>query len=88
LRSTTDPVSRRHAARGATRAAGALRKAYESRLAAADALATGGIEAARHSVTATSSRSVTILLAYLVAALAIGFGIALWIVSSGPLARR
>jgi methyl-accepting chemotaxis protein len=66
----------------------ALRKTYESRLAAADALATGGIEAARHSVTATSSRSVTILLVYLVAALAIGFGIALWIVSSGPLARR
>lgn len=65
-----------------------LRKEYESSLGAADALATGGIEAARNSVTATSSRSVTILLAYLVGALAFGFGVAMWILSSGPRGTR
>jgi methyl-accepting chemotaxis protein len=66
----------------------ALRKAYESSLAAASARAEVGIEAARNSVTATSSRSVTILLVYLVLALAVGFCIALWIVSTGPATHR
>ena len=66
----------------------ALRKAYESSLAAASSLAAGGIEAARTSVTATSSRSVTILLVYLVGALVVGFGIAMWILSSGPIGTR
>lgn len=66
----------------------ALRKEYESSLAAADALAAGGIQAARNSVTATSSRSVTILLVYLVGALAAGLGIAIWILASAPAAER
>ena len=65
-----------------------LRHAYESSLAAASARAEVGIEAARRSVTATSSRSVTILLVYLVLALAVGFCIALWIVSTGPATDR
>ena len=65
-----------------------LRKAYESSLAEASARAEVGIEAARNSVTTTSSRSVTILLVYLVVALAVGFGIALWIVSTGAAAHR
>jgi len=63
----------------------ALRKTYEASLARADALATGGIVAARNSVTATSSRSVTILLVYLVGALAVGFSVAMWILASGPI---
>ena len=66
----------------------ALRKEYESSLAAADALAAAGIQTARTSVTATSSRSITILLVYLVVALAVGFGIAVWILASGPAVRR
>ena len=66
----------------------ALRKTYEASLAEADALAVGGIEAARHSVTSAWSRYVTILLVYLAGALAVGFGIALWILSSGPETRR
>ena len=65
-----------------------LRKSYESSLAAASSRAASGIEAARNSVTATSSRSVTILLVYLVGALAVGFGIVLWIVSSSPARHR
>ena len=74
-----------NASLGRTRA---LRKSYEASLVAADARAAGGIEAARNSVTATSSRSVTILLVYLVVALAVGFCIALWIVSTGPATHR
>lgn len=73
-----------NASLGRTRA---LRKGYESSLAAASARAEVGIEAARQSVTATSSRSVTILLVYLVVALAFGFCIALWVVSTGPTHR-
>ena len=65
----------------------ALRKTYESSLVEADALAVGGIEAARHSVTSAWSRFSMILLVYLAGALAVGFGIALWILSSGPEAQ-
>ena len=65
-----------------------LRKAYEASLADADARAAGGIEAARNSVAATSSRYSMFLLVYLVGALAVGFGIAMWILSSRPETRR
>ena len=69
-----------------------LRKTYEASLTAADELAAAGIQTARSSVTETTSRSLTILLVYLVVALVIGFGIAFWIVadarfSGAPLRR-
>lgn len=63
-----------------------LRKAYEASLAAADELAAGGIQTARSSVTETTSRSLTILLVYLIVALVIGFAIALWIVADARFA--
>jgi methyl-accepting chemotaxis protein len=58
----------------------ALRKSYERSLARARALGVNAIESGRSSVAATSSRSVTILLAYLLVALAIGIVLTLWVV--------
>ena len=58
----------------------ALRKTYEASLARADALGHRGIESATSSVSATSSRSVAILLVYLLVALTAGVGVTLWIV--------
>jgi methyl-accepting chemotaxis protein len=58
----------------------ALRKSYEAALVRADVLGHQGIESATNSVSATSSRSVAILIGYLVAALVAGFGLTLWIV--------
>ncbi|MGH3014506.1 MAG: CHASE3 domain-containing protein [Gaiellaceae bacterium] len=57
-----------------------LRKIYEAALARADALGHQGIESATDSVSATSSRSVAILIGYLIAALVVGLGLTLWIV--------
>lgn len=60
-----------------------------SSLARAQALGTSSIQSARSSVAAASSRSVTILVACLLAALTIGIGVALWLVRSiaRPVAR-
>ena len=58
----------------------ALRKAYEASLSRADALGQRGIESAASSVSSTSSRSVAILLTYLLVALGAGFALTLWIV--------
>lgn len=67
----------------------ALRKTYEQSLARAQALAASSIQSARSSVAAASSRSVTILVACLLVALAIGVGVAFWLVRSiaMPVAR-
>ena len=67
----------------------ALRKTYERSLARAQALGASSIQSARSSVAAASSRSVMILVACLLAALAIGMGVALWLVRSiaRPVAR-
>jgi len=67
----------------------ALRKTYEQSLARAQALGASSIQSARSSVAAASSRSVTILVACLLAALTIGSGVALWLVRSiaRPVAR-
>ena len=56
------------------------RKAYELSLARAQALGANSIRSATSSVAAASSRSVRILLAYLLVALAIGSGVAYWLV--------
>jgi methyl-accepting chemotaxis protein len=58
----------------------ALRKSYEATLTRADTLGHQGIESATNSVSATSSRSVAILIGYLIAALVAGVGLTLWIV--------
>src|SRR6266487_1577059 len=60
----------------------ALRKTYEQSLARAQALGASSIQAARSSVAAASSRSVTILVACLLVALTIGVGVAFWLVRS------
>jgi MFS family permease len=67
----------------------ALRKTYEQSLARAQALGANSIQSARSSVAAASSRSVTILVACLLAALTIGVGVALWLVRAiaMPVAR-
>jgi methyl-accepting chemotaxis protein len=67
----------------------ALRKTYERSLARAQVLGTSSIQSARSSVAAASSRSVTILVACLLAALTIGIGVALWLERSiaRPVAR-
>jgi hypothetical protein len=67
----------------------ALRKTYERSLARAQALGASSIQSARSSVAAASSRSVTILVACLLVALAIGVGVAFWLVRSiaMPVAR-
>jgi methyl-accepting chemotaxis protein len=67
----------------------ALRKTYEQSLARAQALGASSIQSARSSVAAASSRSVTILVACLLAALTIGIGVAFWLVRSiaMPVAR-
>lgn len=62
---------------GSTRA---LRKNYEASLARAGALGHRAIEAATSSMWASSSRSVAILLVYLLVALVAGLGVMLWIV--------
>lgn len=56
-----------------------LRKSYERSLARAQALGDSAIQSGRDSVDSASSRSVTILLACLLAALVLGIGFALWI---------
>jgi CHASE3 domain sensor protein len=58
----------------------ALRKDYERALALADVLGVGAVQTATTSVSATSTRSVTILLVYLACALVIGGAVALWVV--------
>jgi methyl-accepting chemotaxis protein len=67
----------------------ALRKTYEQSLAWAQALGANSIQAARSSVAAASSQSVTILVACLLAALTIGAGVTFWLVRSiaMPVAR-
>jgi methyl-accepting chemotaxis protein len=56
-----------------------LRKTNEQSLARAHALGLRSIESATRSVSASASRSVTILLAYLAFALVLGVGVALWV---------
>jgi methyl-accepting chemotaxis protein len=67
----------------------ALRKRYEASLARAQLLATRAIRSMEASVAAASSRSIAILLIYLLAALVIGAGVAYWLVRSiaNPVAR-
>ena len=56
-----------------------LRKTYEQSLSSAQALADSSIKSARNSVTAESSRSAWILVAFLLVALVVGLGIAWWL---------
>jgi hypothetical protein len=56
-----------------------LWKSHEKSLARAQALGDDAIESARSSVSASTKRSVAILLAYLVVALAIGIFITAWV---------
>jgi methyl-accepting chemotaxis protein len=58
----------------------ALRKTYEESLARANALAVNALRSGETSVEASSSQSVTVLLACLIAALIIGIGVAVWLV--------
>ncbi|HEX7255585.1 MAG TPA: CHASE3 domain-containing protein [Gaiellaceae bacterium] len=64
----------------------AMRKSYEDSLARAQALADNALRSDQDSVASASSRSVTILLACLLAALVIGIGVALWVMRTilGP----
>jgi methyl-accepting chemotaxis protein len=57
-----------------------LRRSYEASLATAQALGASAIESGKSSVSEASTRSVTILLAYLGLALAIGLAVTVWIV--------
>ena len=57
-----------------------LRKTYETSIAHAQDLGVDAVQSARSSVSATSTRSVAILLAYLVVALAIGMVVTGWVV--------
>ena len=57
-----------------------LRKTYEQSLAHAYALGVRSIESATSSLSASATRSVTILLTYLAIALVIGVAVALWVV--------
>jgi CHASE3 domain sensor protein len=57
-----------------------LRKAYEESIAHAQDLGVDAVQSARSSVSARSTRSVAILLAYLVVALVIGIGVTGWVV--------
>jgi len=59
-----------------------LRKAYEHSLANAQALGTRSIQSTDSSVSAALSRSVRILLGGLIIALAVGLGVAFWLVHS------
>ena len=59
-----------------------LRKSYEASLARAQTLGANSIQSAQNSVAAASSRSVRILLTYLLIAMTIGVGIAYWLVRS------
>jgi methyl-accepting chemotaxis protein len=67
----------------------ALRKRYEATLARAQALGESAVRSADVSVADASSRSIAILLTWLLVALVIGVGIAYWLVRSiaVPLAR-
>jgi methyl-accepting chemotaxis protein len=56
-----------------------LRKSYERSLASAHALGLDSIETATRSVSSSASRSVTILLVYLAAALLLGVAVTLWV---------
>jgi CHASE3 domain sensor protein len=58
----------------------ALRKSYERSLARARALGVNALESGRTSVAAVTSRSVAILLGYLLVALAIGIVLTFWVV--------
>jgi methyl-accepting chemotaxis protein len=60
----------------------ALRKSYEQSLASAQALGANSIQSASSSFATASSRSVKILVAYLLVALIIGIGVASWLVRS------
>jgi methyl-accepting chemotaxis protein len=60
----------------------ALRKTYEQALAKAQTLGADSIQSASSSAAAASSRSVWILVACLLVALVIGFGVASWLVRS------
>ena len=59
-----------------------LRKSYEASLARAQTLGANSIQSAQNSVAAASSRSVRILLTYLLIAMTIGVGVAYWLVRS------
>jgi CHASE3 domain sensor protein len=56
-----------------------LRKEYEARLSGTQSLANFAIESASEDVSDTLGRAVTILMAYLFAALAVGIVIAIWL---------
>ena len=72
-----DAEAARAAALGPHRA---LRKAYETRLAAAQRLAASTIHSADSTVVAASSRSVAIVIGCLLVALAVGVALAVWLV--------
>jgi methyl-accepting chemotaxis protein len=59
-----------------------LRKSYEQLLADAQALGDGSVRSASSSVDAAASRSILILVACLLVALAIGVGVAYWLMRS------
>jgi hypothetical protein len=57
-----------------------VRKSYEHALAQAHTVAARAVDSGQTSIAAASGRSVTILLACLLAALVIGLGVAVWVV--------
>jgi CHASE3 domain sensor protein len=67
----------------------ALRKRYEAALARAQTLGARAIRSGDASVAAASSRSIAILVAYLLASLVVGVGVAYWLVRSiaNPVSR-
>ena len=67
----------------------ALRKQYEAALAHAQTLAAQAIRSGDARVAAASSRSIVVLLSYLLASLVIGLGVAYWLVRTvaNPVAR-
>jgi hypothetical protein len=67
----------------------ALRKRYEAALAGAQALGAGAIRSGDAAVAAESSRSIAILLSYLLVGLLVGLGVGYWLVRTvaNPVAR-
>ncbi len=59
-----------------------LRKRYERSLAETEALATRGTDAAQSTVASISARTVSVLIVFLVCALTVGVGLALWLIRS------
>jgi methyl-accepting chemotaxis protein len=59
-----------------------LRKTYEQALAQAQAMADSSLKSGTNSIAATSARSVWILIAALIVALAVGGGVARWLMRS------